>query len=82
MTGLEEFYWTLRRLWTSVQGIMVSNQLPQLIIFLALHLISTHHTGTMSIVTHFMDHCLVLLNVAGMTVIYHHLFQTKKIVFK
>ena len=32
--GVEEFYWTLRRLWTSVQEIMLHSQHLNLIIFL------------------------------------------------
>ena len=34
MTGVEEFYWTLRRLWTSARKEMVFSQLLQLILFL------------------------------------------------
>ena len=31
--GMEEFYWTLKRLWTSAQWVLVFSQLLQLAIF-------------------------------------------------
>ena len=37
---------------------------------------------TMPIVPHFMDHCQSLQILAGMTVFYHHLFQTQIFLFK
>ena len=55
-TRVEEFYWTLRRLWTNVHSLMAFNQLQLVIVFLASYLRREHHTRMVIIVIQSGDH--------------------------